>query len=91
MVNIEWSTIKSGVRQESILGSLLVLIHIKDLSEGLITNTKHFSDDVSLFSVVDNISLPATYLDSKINSRPNQWKMTFNPDSKKQVQKVIFS
>ena len=91
MVNIEWSKIKSGVRQESILGSLLVLIHIKDLSEGLITNAKHFSDDASLFSVVDNVSLTATYLNSKINSRANQWKMTFNPNSKKQVQKVIFS
>ena len=28
---------------------------------------------------------------SKINAWANQWKMTINPDPKKQAQKVIFS
>ena len=44
-----WSNIESGVPQGSILGPLLFLIYINDLSEGLTTNAKLFADDVSLF------------------------------------------
>ena len=89
-----WSNIESGVPQGSILGPLLFLIYINDLSEGLTTNAKLFADDVSLFYVVDNINLSATNLNSdfsKINAWANQWKMAFNPDPNKQTQEVIFS
>ena len=89
-----WSNIESGVPQGSILGPLLFLIYINDLSEGLTTNAKLFADNVSLFSVVDNINLSATNLNSdvsKINAWAKQWKMTFNPDPNKQAQEVIFS
>ena len=89
-----WSNIESGVPQGSILGQLLFLIYINDLSEGLTTNAKLFADDVSLFSVVNNINLSTTNLNSdlsKINAWANQWKMTFNPDFNKQAQEVIFS
>ena len=55
-----WANIGSGVPQGSILVPLLFFIYINDLSEGLTTNAKLFADDVSLFSVVDNIYLPAT-------------------------------
>ena len=73
---------------------MLFLIYINDLSEGLTINAKLFANDVSLFSVVDNINLSATNLNSdlsKINAWENQWKMTFNPDPNKQGQEVIFS
>ena len=89
-----WSNTELGVPQGSILGPLLFLIYINDLSEGLTKNAKRFADDVSLFSVVDNINLSATNLNSdlgKINAWANQWKMTFNPDPNKQAQEVIFS
>ena len=48
----------------------------------------------ALFSVVDNMNLSATNLNSdlsKINAWANQWKMTFTPDPNKQAQEVIFS
>ena len=89
-----WSNIESGVPQGSILGPLLFFIYINDLSEGLTANAMLFADDVSLFSVVDNITLSATNLNSdlsKINAWVNQWKMTFNPDPNKLVQDAIFS
>ena len=58
------SNIESGVQKGSILGPLLFLSHLSDLSEGLTTNVRHFVGDVSLFSVADNINLSATNLNS---------------------------
>ena len=52
-----------------------------------------FADDISLFSVVQNINSIATDLNShlsKISDWALQWKMNFNPDPNKQVQEVIF-
>ena len=53
-----------------------------------------FSDNVSLFSAVDNINLSKTDLNSdlsKLNAWVNQWKMTFSSDANKQAEEVIFS
>ena len=90
-----WYNIESSVPQGSILSPLLFLICINDLSEGLTTNVRLFSDDVSLFSVADNNNLSATNLNSDLSKKKNawasQWKITFNPDPNKQTQEVIFS
>ena len=45
------------VHQVFILGLLLFLISIDDLTEGLSTNAKLFADDRSLFSVVHQTSV----------------------------------
>ena len=85
---------KQKLSSWSILGQLLFLIYINDLSEGPTANVRLFADDFSLFSVADNINLSATNLNSdlsKINAWASQWKMTFNPDPDKQAQEVIFS
>ena len=68
-----WYNIETGVPQGSILDSLLFLTYINDLSDGLTTNARLFADDVSLFSVVDNINLSATNLNSDL-SKINAWE-----------------
>ena len=89
-----WSKIKAGVPQGSILGSLLFLVYINDLPEGLTTNAKLFADDTSLFSVVHDSTLSSVSLNNdliKISQWAYQWKMMFNPDVSKQAQEVVFS
>ena len=46
-----WQGIKAGGPQGSILGSLLFLIYINDLGEGLKTRVKRFADDSSIFPI----------------------------------------
>ena len=90
----DWSDVRAGVPQGSILGPLLFLIYINDLSEGLSSNAKLFADDTSLFSVIHDSNTSALELNSdlaKINRWAFQWKMSFNLDHKKQAQEVIFS
>ena len=43
----------------SILGPLLFLIYINNLTEGLSSNVKFFADDMSLFSVIHDIQISA--------------------------------
>ena len=47
--NSTWVNIEAGVPQGSILGPLLFLIYIKDLSENLVSNPKLLADGTSFF------------------------------------------
>ena len=89
-----WSNIKAGVPQGSILGPLLFLIYINDISQNLESNVKLFADDTSLFSTVYDPNISAQTLNrdlEKIQQWAYQWKMSFNPDPSKQAHEVIFS
>ena len=92
--NSSWKRITSGALQGSIWGSLLFLICINDLPDGLTSNCKLFADDTSLFSVVHDVTLSSSELKgdlAKISEWAFKWKMTFNPDTSKPTQEVIFS
>ena len=57
-----WADVNAGVHQGSVLGPLLFLIYINDLSDGLKSECKLFADDTFLFSVVNDISALASDL-----------------------------
>ena len=83
-----WEQIYSGVPQGSVLGPLLFLIYINDLTDGIISNIKLFADDSSLFARVDSIEQTQNQLLKDLNTITlwaNQWKMKFNPDLTKQA------
>ena len=89
-----WLNVNAGVPQGSVLGPLLFLIYINDLPDNLVSVTKLFADDTSIFSTVGNVNKSSTELNldlQKINKWAFEWKMAFNPDPNKQATEVIFS
>ena len=66
-----WDKITAEVPQGSILGSLLFLIYINDLSNYISSNCKLFADYKSLFPVVNNTDTSATYLSQDLNAITN--------------------
>ena len=64
--NSFWTYVHAGVPQGIILGPLLFLIYINDLSDNLTSNVKLFVDDTSLFSVVHDVSTSAQELNGDL-------------------------
>ena len=61
-----WADVDAGVPRGSILGPLLFLIYINDLTNDLSSSAKHFADDTSLFSVVFNVDATAKELNDDL-------------------------
>ena len=90
----EWEKSNTGMPQGSILGPLFFLTCINDLTDGISSIAKLFTDDKSLFSVAQNKNNSASQLNNdldKVSDWAYTWKMSFNPDPSKQAQEVIFS
>ena len=84
----------AGVSQGYILGPLLFLFYINDLTENFHSNPKLFADDTSLFLTVTDEALSNSYLNDdfkKINDWAYKWEMSFNPDSTKPAHEAVFS
>ena len=49
-----WTAVHSGVPRGSVLGSLLFLIYINDLEDGVASNILKFADDTNIFQKSSN-------------------------------------
>ena len=93
-IESSWEPILSGVPQGSVLGPLLFLIYINDLTQNISANIKLFADDSSLFIKVSNVDTAHQTLVNDLNTITawaRLWKMKFNPEIAKQAVEVVFS
>ena len=77
-----WRTIKSGVLQGSVLGPLLFLSYINDITDDLASLPLIYADDTTLLEIVDDPVISAGRLNSDLNKIavwPDKWLVTMNP------------
>ena len=92
--NSDWRSIEAGVPQGSVLGPLLFLVYINDLTDNISSEMRLFADDSSLFTRVNGVDQTHAKLVQDLQTVTNwayQWKMVFNPELTKQAVGVIFS
>ena len=74
--------VNAGVPQGSVLGPLLLLVYINDISESLLSLTRLFADDSSLFYSAANIKDIEGIINHDLRmlvSWAAQWLINFNP------------
>ena len=74
--------INAGVPQGSVLGPLLFLIYVNDIADSLLSITRLFADDSSLFysaSSLDDIQGLINHDLILLSQWAKQWLVTFNP------------
>ena len=89
-----WGNISAGVPQGSILGPLFFLIYINDLTENLSCSVKLLADDTSLFTIAQDPNSAASDLNHALDLVrlwAHKWRMSFNPEPRKQAVELIFS
>ena len=85
----DWANIPSGVPQGSVLGPLLFLLFINDITH-IVNHCKIrlFADDTCLFIEVDNREQTAEHINSdlsQIQQWANNWLITFSPPKTKSL------
>ena len=89
----DYAEIESGVPQGSVLGPLLFLVYINDLTENIRSQMRLFADDSSIFTSVKDVLETHQQLVEDLETVSKwgyQWKMVFNPDITKQAVEVIY-
>ena len=87
-VSSSWTSVKAGVPQGSILGSLPFLLYINDIVEDINSSIILFADDTSLYFIVDDPIQAAEQLNldlAKIHHWADKWLGTFNPGKSESI------
>ena len=86
----EFKKILAGVPQGSVLGPLLFLIFINDITENINAGIKLFADDTCLYVIFEtkNVNEATETLNSDldtVNKWAKKWLVTFNPQKTKSI------
>jgi hypothetical protein len=87
----KWESIKAGVPQGSVLGPLLFLIYINDITKNLQSDCFLYADDTSILDIVDAPNMSSIKLNNDLTSIKDwasQWLITINPTK---TESIIFS
>ena len=77
----EWRNTTAGVPQGSILGPLLFLIFVNDITEGIESDIHLFADDTSLMEIIENYNDSYAKVNrdlQRLSTWANRWLVTFN-------------
>ena len=76
----EWTDVKSGVPQGSVLGPTRFIIYINDIDEGLASDILKFADDTKIIKKVATIEEAYTLQEDlhKLYNWSLEWQMLFN-------------
>ena len=83
-----WRALNAGVPQGSVLGPLLFVIYINDLTDNISSQMRLFADDSSIFTRVEGVDQTQVKIIKDlqtVSDWAHQWKMVFNPDITKQA------
>ena len=89
--NSNWEKVNAGVPQGSVLGPLLFLIYINDITDNIQSEAFLFADDTMILDVVDSPVKSAAKLNTdlaSITSWADKWMVTMNPGK---TRSMIFS
>ena len=79
----EWSSVTSGIPQGTILGPLLFLLYINDLSERVSSTVKLYADDTKIYRKILDPIIDYQLLQADLNNLSEwacKWQLRFNAD-----------
>mgnify|MGYP002803576142 CR=1 FL=1 len=87
----DWKYVQAGVPQGSVLGPLLFLVYINDITDSIQSTCFLYADDTSLLEIVEDPQLTSAKLNSdliNISKWTRDWLVTINPSK---TEAMIFS
>ena len=78
-----WSRVTSGVPQGTILGPILFLIYVNDMSSNISSTLRMFADDTKVYRELSNIARDSEALQFDVDqlaSWASKWQLRFNSD-----------